>query len=288
MPDLSIIIVSWNVCDLLRQCILSILTRDVRFHGAVDSDAAIDIEIIVVDNGSADGTVRMLREEFPGICTIENASNPGFATANNQGIARAHGRYLLLLNPDTEVVGQTLAAMIEFAEVSPDIGLLGPQLLNTDGSVQSSRRRFPTITTALFESTWLEPLAPRALSIATIYVIGMTTRPWTWIGCRGLRCSHGVKWSNRSGGWDERYFMYSEELDWCRCIKNAGWRIVYFPKAQVVHHGGKSSDQVTASRHIYFQTSKVLYFRKYHGVCVSEILRIFFWETTSGSWAWSA
>jgi len=269
MPDLSIVIVSWNVCDLLRQCIQSILTRDVRFH------STIDIEIIVVDNGSADGTVEMLREEFPDVCTIENDSNPGFATANNQGIARAHGRYLLLLNPDTEVVGHTLAALIGFADVNPDVGLLGPQLLNTDGSVQSSRRRFPTIATALFESTWLEPLAPRRL-LDRYYMRDRNDNEILdvdWVQGAALFTRREVV--EQVGGMDERYFMYSEELDWCRCIKNAGWRIVYFPKAQVVHHGGKSSEQVVASRHIYFQTSKVLYFRKYYGVYTSEVLRVF-------------
>ena len=275
MIDLSIVIVSWNVCDLLRQCILSILAERSRSHEAGDSRSSIDIEIIVIDNGSSDESVRMLREEFPDVLVIENDSNPGFATANNQGIAQAHGRYLLLLNPDAEVVGGALATLIGFADSNPDVGLLGPQLLNSDGSVQSSMRRFPTIATALFESTWLEPVAPGRLTDRYHVRDRDASAPLDvdWVQGAALFARREV--IEQVGGMDEQYFMYSEELDWCRCIKNAGWRIVYFPDAQVVHHGGKSSDQVIASRHIHFQTSKVLYFRKYHGVLVSELLRMF-------------
>nr|HID14311.1 glycosyltransferase family 2 protein [Anaerolineae bacterium] len=127
MLDLSIVIVNWNVCDLLRRCLHSILSSG--------QQPATSIEIIVVDNGSTDGSVEMVRAEFPGVRLIANADNRGFPAANNQGIAAARGRYVLLLNPDTEVVGDALATMVAFADAHPDVGIVGPQLLNPDGSV---------------------------------------------------------------------------------------------------------------------------------------------------------
>jgi len=153
MPDLSIVIVNWNVRDLLRRCLHSILA---------DSHTC-PLEIIVVDNGSSDGSVEMVQAEFPDIHLIANAENRGFPAANNQGLAVAQGRYALLLNPDTEVVGDALATLVAFADAHPDVGMVGPQLLYPDGSIQSSRRRFPTLATGFFESTWLEKYAPRRL-----------------------------------------------------------------------------------------------------------------------------
>jgi len=275
MTDLSIIIVNWNVCQLLRRCLLSILQSEGPSLDASRSEWAADTEIIVVDNNSSDDSVQMVRGEFPGVRLIVNNVNLGFPVANNQGIAQARGRYLFLLNPDTEVVGDSLTKMVEFADANPDIGLIGPKLLNTDGSVQSSRRRFPTIATAVFESTWLEPWVPRTI-LDRYYMRDQdddVIQDVDWVQGAALFMRREVV--EQVGGMDEQFFMYSEELDWCRRIKNAGWRIVYSPEAQIIHHGGKSSDQIVAARHIHFQTSKVLYFRKYHGALVGELLRLF-------------
>ena len=159
MVDLSIVIVSWNVRDLLRQCLRSILA----------GSQTCRLEVIVVDNVSTDSSAEMVRAEFPDIHLIVNAENRGFPAANNQGIATAEGRYVLILNPDTEIVGDALATMVAYADAHPDVGIVGPQLLNEDRSVQSSRRHFPTLTTALFESTWLQACAPRRL-LARYYV----------------------------------------------------------------------------------------------------------------------
>ncbi|MEA3339438.1 MAG: glycosyltransferase family 2 protein, partial [Chloroflexota bacterium] len=156
MPDLSIVIVNWNVRDLLRRCLRSILAN-------LQIRALVHLQVIVVDNGSSDGSVEMVQAEFPAVHLITNAGNRGFPAANNQGLAIARGRYVLLLNPDTEIVGDALALMVAFADAHPDVGMVGPQLLNADGSVQSSRRRFPTLATGFLESTWLERYAPRRL-----------------------------------------------------------------------------------------------------------------------------
>jgi GT2 family glycosyltransferase len=265
LPDLSIIIVSWNVRELLRACLRSIER----------SGATVRTEIIVVDNASADGSAAMLAQGFPRVHVIANAANRGFPAANNQGIARSSGRYVMLLNPDTEVGDGALAAMVAYLDVQPQVGVLGPQLVNPDGSVQSSRRRFPTFWTAVFEGTWLQRFAPPGL--VERYTVrdrrddAISEVDWVTGACLAVRREAFAQ----VGGLDEGFFMYSEELDWCKRIKVAGWKIVYFPGARVMHHEGKSSEQATPARHIHFQTSKVRYFRKHHGALAAALLRLF-------------
>ncbi|MFO7741697.1 MAG: glycosyltransferase family 2 protein [Anaerolineae bacterium] len=280
MVDLSVVIVSWNVRPLLRRCIQSIRSPEAR--PANERPAApnvgrpkpdVEIEIIVVDNGSSDDSVEMVREAFPDVRLVANEDNRGFPAANNQGIAIAEGRYILLLNPDTEVVGDALTTLVAFADAHPDVAIVGPQLMNPDGTVQSSRRRFPTLLTALFESTWLEPCAPRQL-LEQYYVFDRpddVTQDVDWVTGAAMLARRQA--AEAVGPMDEGFFMYSEELDWCRRFGEAGWRVVYLPTAQIIHHVGKSSEQVVAARHIHFQTSKVRYFRKYHGAPTAEALR---------------
>lgn len=263
MVDLSIVILSWNVRDLLRQCLES-----------VASGRPLSAEIIVVDNASGDGSVEMVRAEFPAVRLIANQANRGYTGGNNDGIAAATGRYVMILNPDTRVLNDALAAMVAYADAHPDVGVVGPQLLNPDGSVQSSRRRFPTLMTGLFESTWLQPLAPRDV-LRRYYVLdqpddAIQEVDWLFGACFLVR----RQVIQQVGVLDEGFFMYSEEMDWCRRIRQAGWKVVYLPEAQVIHYGGKSSDQVAAQRHIYFQTSKVRYFRKHHGALTAGVLRV--------------
>jgi hypothetical protein len=282
MVDLSVVIVSWNVRNLLQDCLQSIERSQTQLSSeqSVSPDTSPRawqprIEIIVVDNGSRDGSVEMVRDGFPSVHLIANPDNRGFPAANNQGIRRAEGRYILLLNPDTEIVGGALNKLVAFADEHPGVGMVGPQLLNPDGSIQSSRRRFPDLATAFLESTWLEPFAPRR--VLDRYTI--MDRPddeiqaVDWItGAAMLARREAIE---EVGPLDEGFFMYSEELDWCRRFREAGWGIVYLPTAQIVHHMGRSSEQVVAARHIHFQTSKVRYFRKYSGSLTAELLRWF-------------
>jgi hypothetical protein len=230
----------------------------------------------------------MVQDEFPDVQLVANQDNRGFSAANNQGIAIADGRYVLLLNPDTEIVNNALRVMTAFADRHPDVGMIGPQLLNADGSVQPSRRRFPTLVTAFVESTWLQPviagLRSRTMvgpmtgqlrhALERYYVSDRpddVVQDVDWItGAAMLARREAI---DDAGLMDEGYFMYSEELDWCRRFREAGWRVLYLPAAQIVHHAGKSSEQVVASRHIHFQTSKVRYFRKYHGALPAGLLR---------------
>lgn len=265
MTDLSIIIVSWNVADLLSACLDSIQVNS--------SD--LDIETIVVDSASRDHTVAMVRERYAWVTLIPQAENVGFTRGNNIGLEVATGRHLLLLNPDTEIVGDMLAQFVNHLDNNPEVGMIGPHTLNTDGTTQSSRRRFPTIATAFFESTWLQPIAPR--SILDAYYIADAddhdTFEVDWVQGHALMVRRDVY--AQIGGLDPGYVMYSEELDWCKRAKDAGWKIVYVGDAQVIHHGGKSSDQVGAYKYIHFNRSKIRYFNKHHGAGIAVILRVF-------------
>ncbi|MGD2105463.1 MAG: glycosyltransferase family 2 protein [Anaerolineae bacterium] len=290
MADLSIVIVSWNVRSHLCRCLESILGAERRQN----SNARLEIQVIVVDNGSEDGSAMMVREGFPDVQLVANHDNRGFPAANNQGMALADGRYILFLNPDTEVVGDALSELVTFADEHGDVGMLGPQLVNPDGTVQSSRRRFPTLATAFLESTWLQPAVVDAPSRGLASIL---TKPLQrvlrryYLSDRRDDIAQDVDWItgaammarreaiDDAGLMDEGFFMYSEELDWCRRFREAGWRVVYFPSARIVHHVGKSSEQVVAARHVHFQTSKVRYFRKYHGALAAEVLRWYLMAT---------
>jgi N-acetylglucosaminyl-diphospho-decaprenol L-rhamnosyltransferase len=273
--DLSIVIVNWNVKDLLRLCLNSVLESLRSGKGR-----QLSCQFIVVDNASNDGSVEMLGEEFPQIHLVGNEENLGFARASNQGIAFSDGRYVLLLNPDTEVRGDALGEMVAYMEAHRRVGALGPQLLHPDGRVQSSRRRFPSLSTAYLESTFLQQWFPESHILERYYVLETPddeTQGVDWIvGACLLMRRQALE---EVGLLDERFFMYSEELDWCYRAKKLGWEVVYLPTSQVIHHVGKSSEQVLPVRHIEFQRSKVLFFKKHHGLWGSEALRLFLLAT---------
>jgi GT2 family glycosyltransferase len=265
MFDLSIVIVSWNVKELLAQCL-----------GSIDAARGhLSVETIVVDSYSTDGSADMVAAEFPEVKLLSQPENVGFTKGNNLGLAQASGRYLLLLNPDTQIVADALPQMLAYMDQNPQVGALGPQLRFPNGDIQSSRRRFPTLLTAFFESTWLQGIAPKSV-LRRYYV---QDRPddvisqvdWVMGACLLVR----REVYQQVGPLDEGYFMYSEEMEWQRRMREAGWQVVYFPQAQVIHHEGKSSEQVVAQRHIYFQRSKLRYFRQYHGRPAAGALRLF-------------
>ena len=237
-------------------------------------------QVIVVDNASNDGSVTMLKEEFPQVQLIANEENVGFTRGNNQGIVCSDGRYVLLLNPDTEIVGDALGEMVAYVEAHQRVGALGPQLLDLDGQVQSSRRRFPSLRTAYMESTFLQQWFPESDALKSYYILDSSDdeiQAVDWIvgACLLMR----RETLEEVGLLDEMFFMYSEELDWCYRAKKLGWEVVYFPTAQVTHHMGKSSEQVLPVRHIQFQRSKVLFFKKHHGYWGGEALRLFLLAT---------
>ncbi len=220
----------------------------------------------------------MIGANYAWVRLLAQADNIGFTAANNLGLAAAAGRHMMLLNPDTEVIDDALAQLVAYLDAHPDVGIVGPHTLNTDGTFQSTKRRFPTLITALFESTWLQPLAPRPVRnqldrFYTADIPSDATADVDWMQGSALMIRRAAY--DQIGGLDAHYIMYSEEVDWCKRAKNAGWRVVYVGSALIIHHGGKSSEQVTARRHIHFQQSKLYYFRKHHGALSAALLRAF-------------
>jgi hypothetical protein len=275
-----------------------------------------ETDLIVVDNASSDGSAGMVREEFPQATLIPNPANRGFTAAINQGIAASDSRYVLLLNPDTEVIGDAVGTMLAYMESNPDVGLLGPQLLYPDGSIQPSRRRFPTLATALVESTIIQGFFTKSRTLRRYYMADSSdsaVQEVDWVVGAAMLVRREV--IRQVGGLDEGFFMYSEEMDWCKRIKGhapdgppalgpvtpgaanrvpaGNWRIVYLPTAQVVHHEGKSSEQALAIRHIHFHASKVRYLRKHHGWWQGQVVRLFIlttyvWQLAEESLKWLA
>ena len=284
MSTLSVVIVSWNVCDLLRRCLDSVIRTA--------EESGLPCQVIVVDSASADGSQGMVRDAFPQVELVACETNVGFVKGNSLGVSRSTGQHILLLNPDTEVVDDALRLMVSYMDAHPDVGALGPCLLDPQGQVQSSRRRFPTAATGFVESTMFQPCFENSSLLRRYYCLDRSAdeeQEVDWVVGASLLIRRDA-WE-AVGPLDESIFMYSEELDWCRRAKGKGWKIVYLPIARVVHHEAQSSKQVSGPRHIYFQTSKVYYYRKYHGAFVGEALRVFLLATyvlqlglESGKW----
>jgi GT2 family glycosyltransferase len=281
--DLGIVIVSWNVRDLLRRCLQSI---DESLRGT-----HMTYRVVVVDNASADGSAAMVREEFPQVLLLENTVNRGFAGGSNDGL-RALGlfhppeehrrapRYVMLLNPDTEIVEDALLRLVRYLDTHPDTILAGPQLRYGDGALQSSRRRFPSIPMLFMESTIVEQWWPRNRWARRYRMEDRPAsgeQPVDWLVGAALVVRSEA--AERAGPLDEGFFMYSEELEWQhRLIRaNRGYRtpIMYLAGAVILHHEGRSSEQNLLRRHISFQRSKLRYARMRFGLMIASLLRLF-------------
>ena len=251
---LSIIIVSWNVESLLRKCLKSIYKDPVGMMS----------EVFVIDNLSNDKTVEMVKTEFPQVKLIANTVNAGFAKANNQGIKEATGDYILLLNPDTELFPDTLSKSIEFMAANYDCGIMGPQMLYADRKLQPSVRRFPTIWPILL----MLLKAPKILkNIKAINYYLATDFDYSKLQevdqVMGAYMMTARKALDKVGLFDEKFFIWFEEVDLCLRARKAGFKIYYNPKAQIIHHGGQSFSQQKkiTNQKIFFQ-SALTYFLK--------------------------
>lgn len=272
--DLSIILVSWNTRDLLDECLASIYAHQ----------GSLTLEVIVVDSASADGTVEHVRQHYPQVILLPQEQNIGFTRGNNVGLKRANGRHLLLLNPDTVVMEGLLQGMVDFLDQQPAYGIVGPYTINTDGSTQSSRRHFPNRAIAILESTWLQPLAPSGL-LAWYYISephDRATLDVDWVQGHALMARRAVY--EQIGGLDTDFVMYFEEVDWCKRAQLQGWKTKFLGDVTVLHHGGKSSDQVTQFKHIQYARSKILYHSRYNGVWFGEILRVILMALYAWQW----
>lgn len=256
--DISVVIVNWNVKDLLRRCLQSIAheTREVSY------------EVIVVDNASTDGSVDMLRHEFPDVNVIVNGDNTGFAKGNNSGIRKTTGDVVLLLNPDTELMGNTLGHTVHFLRRRPDVGLLGAQFVNEDGSVQPSVRRFPTLADQCLILLKLHNVFPRLGALRRYFAYDMdTTRTQSVDQVSGTFFAIPRATLDAVGLLDERFFIWYEDVDYCRRVWQSGRRVWYSPDVKIRNRGGASFAQVVAFRkQRLLNRSMAQYFRKWHSV----------------------
>ncbi|MEO8287360.1 MAG: glycosyltransferase [Chloroflexota bacterium] len=267
-PWLSIVILNWNVADLLDACLRSLPAAAANWWPRT--------EVIVVDNASTDNSLELVRANFPGIRLLSLPDNIGFSAGNNAGIRASHGRYIFLLNPDTVCEPGSISLLCDYIEAQPEVGIVGPRLLNPDGSLQPSRRRFPTLATALIESTPLQPLFSGSGVLRRFYMLDVPDgdpQQVDWLSGAALLCRRQTL--QQVGLLDPGYFMFSEEVDLCRRAANGGWSTVYLPQSVVIHYGGQSTEQAVASRHINFNTSKARYFRKHEGRPLGVLLRLY-------------
>jgi GT2 family glycosyltransferase len=243
--------VNWNTKHLLLQSLGSIYQTSKKMK----------IEVWVVDNGSLDGSVRAVREKFPIVLLIENEKNLGFAKAVNQGLQKASGRYVLLLNPDTQVKNRAIERLVSFMDAHSDVGVAGAQLLNADGSKQNSIANFPSLATELLNKSLLRWLFPEKFPgkekdypepIEVDSVIG---------ACMMVRRDA----LDQVGLLDEDYFLFLEETDWCYRMKRAGWKIYHVPQAEVHHFQGKSAEAVKKEARVEFYRSRYHFFKKNRG-----------------------
>lgn len=198
------------------------------------------LETVVVDHGSTDGSVELVRERFPDARLVEQG-NVGMGGGNNAGMRVASGRYFLLLNPDAWLRPGAAERLAAFADANPDVAVVGPRLLNPDGTLQRSLRAFPTVWRLATEYLFVRKLAPRSSLFNPLYVGGFDhaeTRDADWVSGACLLVRRAA--TEEVGLFDEDFFMFSEETDWCYRFRRAGWRVVFYPEAEVAHVGGVS------------------------------------------------
>ncbi|WP_199624230.1 glycosyltransferase family 2 protein [Paenibacillus alkalitolerans] len=254
--DLSIIIVNYNTRQLTLDCISSLL----------QSETSYKYEIVLVDNGSSDGSVNAVRSQFPSVNIIVNTENVGFSKANNQGIQRATGRYVLLLNSDTVVEPSTLSAMIDFMDRNPDVGTSGCKLVLPDGTLdEACKRGFPTPLASFYYAFGFSRRFPNEPKYNQYKLSHLNPNEVHEVDCLvGAFMIVRREVIQQIGGLDENFFMYGEDIDWCYRIKEAGWKVVYYPKTTVIHYKGASSRRKPLKIIYEFHRAMVLFHRKHY------------------------
>jgi GT2 family glycosyltransferase len=270
--DVSIIVVAWNVRELLYNCLKSVY----------DQTKGISFEIIYVDNASVDGSVDMVRKEFPEVRIIENEKNEGFIRANNQAIRVANGRYVLLLNSDTIVLDNAIAKTVKFADEHPQAAVFGCRVLNPNRTLQRTCFMYPSILNTFLAATYLYKIFPKSR------FFGMEHMTWwdyndvreveTICGCFSMVRSEAIK---IVGLMDERYFVYGDDPDWCYRFSMAGWKVMFTPSAKIIHYGGQNTKQMARKFRWQLLGSRLI-FMKLHGnpwtfplACLSTALFFF-------------
>jgi len=263
--DLSIVIVNWNTQELLDQCLQS-LENTVQ---------TVDYRVWVVDNGSVDGSVAMVQSRYPSVHVIANSENVGFVRANNQALAHCVGRYVLLLNSDTQALPGSIDESVRFMDGRPLAGMVGVRLVNPDETFQASYTPFPTL--------WREFLILTSLGRRLIRPYYPSSGPQIECGeqeiagyMEGAYLLARREALEQVGELDERIFMYAEDVDWCYRFYKAGWELWYLPMCPVVHYGGQSTSKRPGRMEAELYRGRVYFFRKHYGraaaLCLTTLI----------------
>ncbi len=273
--DLSIVIVAWNVRDLVLDCLASI--RDARLK--------LSYEVILVDNGSVDSTVQQVSEQFPEVRVIALPKNIGFGAGNNRGLEQMNGRHAVLLNSDTIVLEGGLERCVAYLDAHPDVGVVGPQLLNPDRTRQNCIHNSPTLVSEIVSQSLLRRLFPRRYPSKRIEYTEPTEVEAVLGACLFVR----KEVIDEIGMIDEDYFFFLEETDWCHRIRARGHRIVHLPDAHVIHlYGESTKKKVPLRTRIEFHRSRYTFYRKNRGtlayltMSVVVVLKILFGSVLGG------
>jgi N-acetylglucosaminyl-diphospho-decaprenol L-rhamnosyltransferase len=256
MADVSAVVVTYNAAPWIER--------------SLESLRGTDAEVIVVDNGSTDGTVELVRDRFPEARLIEH-ENRGFGAGTNAGMRLASGRYFLLLNPDAWLVGDAVERLVAFADEHPEAAVVGPRLLNPDGSLQPSVRGYPTPWRIATEYFFLRKLAPRSRLLNAFFGAGFdheSVRNAEFLGGACLLVRREAV--DSIGGFDEDFFLMSEEVDWCYRFRQAGWDVLFYPGAEVVHVVGASLNPALFRELV---RGHLRFLRKHRGLRVAERAR---------------
>ena len=255
--DISVIIVNWNSQAYLERCLESF----------AQAPSSRSVEIIVVDNGSTDGSPEIVEARFPHVRLIRNRENLGFARANNMAIRESRGRYVSLVNSDVEVLPGCLDALADFLDQHPDVGNVGPRILYPNRTLQSSCRRFPTLWNNFCSASGLATLFPGSRIFCGEHMLyfryDRTLPVDVLVGCFWMMRQEAVE---AVGFLDEDFFIYGEDVDWCRRCRKSGWQVVFFPGAEAIHHRAASSAANPVRFAVLQQQSVLRYWAKHHGL----------------------
>jgi hypothetical protein len=253
-PVLSVVIPSWNTREYLAACLAHLAAAEKP-----------PTEVIVVENGSRDGSLEYLRAEHPEVVLIANAANEGFARASNQGMRAARGRYVLLLNTDTELAPDAVAKLLRFLDEHPQHAAVAPRLVHADGHTQRTVQEFPTLATALYFSTPLERWFPESRELRRYFM-----RAWDQESSRDVDQPPAAVLLlrkdvlERVGLFDEDLWLFYNDVDLAKRLKAAGWKTHYLAEARVVHHVGGSTRKFGDFVPVW-QRDRLRYYRKHHG-----------------------
>jgi len=264
---LSIVIVNYNTEKLLQGCLESV------YAGANGTP----FDVWVVDNHSRDSSVEMVKSRFPKVRLIESESNLGFSRANNKVIAQSTSEYVLLLNPDTLVIGDSIDRMIKFMNEHPEVGISGCKVLNADRTLQlACRRSIPTPKVAFFRLIGLSRLFPKSQMVAKYNLTYKDPEETHEVDAvSGAFLMIRRKAVEDVGLLDERFFMYGEELDWCLRAKRAGWAVMYHPRAEIIHYKGESTKYNSRKAALEFYRAMYLFHKKHFAKDHSHVMNFF-------------